>query len=177
MHARMPLTPVVVKEGDGFQAITGLERQFVGQDGPGIAGPDDGHALFTVTVFLAGDRERLTEGAQGETRTGQSHQAKDKIQDNNPSWRRETLSPNAPDDHSDNGTDSEGVEHPSQVWRAEVTQERVELVEESQEKQLQRYEPTQDEEPLMLKLGLHQEIEAQFVGQPEAGCQLEGGDR
>ena len=65
------------------------------------------------------------------------------------------------------------MEHARQIRRAEIAEQRRQLMEQSQENQLQRNEPEQDEISLLAGGGIHREIEAEFIGQPKAGDEFQ----
>ena len=64
------------------------------------------------------------------------------------------------------------MKHAGQIGGAEIAEQRRQLVEQSQENQLQGDQPEQDEISLLVESGLHHEIEAHIVGQPKADGEL-----
>ena len=174
MHARIPFVPVVIKEGHRLKAGPGLERQFMSEQGAGIAGPENRHAPLPLTLSCTRDAEGFTQGAHGESDAGQADQGEYEINGDHPARRRDTDAPNHPHDSRHDRADGQRVEHAGQIRRAEIPEQGTELVEKTQENQLQWDQPHQNDDAFLLGRGLHHEIEAEFIGHPEAGSQLNG---
>jgi hypothetical protein len=78
-----------------------------------------------------------------------------------------------PDDGGDDGANEKRVKDAGEVRGAEVPEERGELVKCGEKTELQGNKPEEDEETFLLRRFIDDEIEAEFVGHPEAGDQLE----
>ena len=156
-----------------MQAKPGFEGQLVRQDGARIAGADNGHAPLPSSVSLAGAGQRLTHGAHGQADPGQADQPEHEVHDNHAARRGKAGTPYGPDNHRRARTEEQGVKHAGQIGGAEESQQGGELMEQPKEDQLQGDQPKQNHEPLVLVLRLHHEVEAQFVGEPKAGGQLD----
>ena len=159
-----PFVAVIIEKCHRVQPIPGLQKQLMRQRRARVTGANDGDSASRAVARFLGGSLRLTHSAQGEVRAAKADQREDQINEDHAARRSVWGAQRKPHAHRHRGANDQGVEHPRQVRRAEVPQERRQLKKQREQDQLDRHQPEQHLQPFPRGGRADPEIKPQLVG-------------